>query len=54
MSASQKKTVFVIYYSLYKHTEKLAREICKGLELSGGTLFNINQLNVFIKSMDLG
>lgn len=34
MSASQ-KTVFVIYYSLYGHIDKLAREVCKGLEKSG-------------------
>jgi NAD(P)H dehydrogenase (quinone) len=33
--SSEKKTVFVIYYSLYGHVEKLARQICKGLERAG-------------------
>ena len=32
----EKKTVFVVYYSMYGHVEKLAREICKGLERAGG------------------
>jgi NAD(P)H dehydrogenase (quinone) len=30
-----KKNVFVIYYSTYGHTKKLAQEIIKGLESSG-------------------
>jgi NAD(P)H dehydrogenase (quinone) len=29
------KTVFVVYYSMYGHVEKLAREVVKGLEKSG-------------------
>lgn len=32
----RKKTVFVVYYSMYGHLQSLAREICKGLEKSGG------------------
>lgn len=34
--ATTKKTVYVIYYSMYGHVQALAREICKGLEKAGG------------------
>jgi flavorubredoxin len=34
--SAKKKTVFVIYYSMYGHVQTLAREICKGLEKAGG------------------
>ena len=34
--SAQQKTVFVIYYSMYGHIDKLAREACKGLEKAGG------------------
>ena len=30
-----KKTVYVIYYSMYGHIKKLAEEVIKGLEKSG-------------------
>ena len=33
--SAKKKTVFVIYYSMYGHVQALAREICKGLEKAG-------------------
>jgi NAD(P)H dehydrogenase (quinone) len=32
---SKKPTVFVIYYSMYGHIQKMAREVVKGLEKSG-------------------
>lgn len=32
---NQRKTVFVIYYSLYGHVAKLARQVCQGLERAG-------------------
>ena len=35
MSAA-KKTVYVVYYSMYGHIEKLARHQLKGLEKAGG------------------
>ena len=34
--SAKKKTVFVIYYSMYGHVQQLAREVCKGLEKAGG------------------
>jgi len=33
--SARKKTVFVVYYSMYGHIEKMARAVCKGLEKSG-------------------
>ena len=33
----QKKTVFVIYYSMYGHVGTLARQVCKGVEKAGVT-----------------
>ncbi|CAF1028756.1 unnamed protein product [Brachionus calyciflorus] len=33
--SAKKKTVFVIYYSMYGHVQALAREVCKGLEKAG-------------------
>ena len=36
MSTKSKKTVFVIYYSMFGHVQKLAIEVCKGLEKAGG------------------
>lgn len=36
--SAKKKTVCVVYYSMYGHIEKLAREVAKGLEKSGGIL----------------
>lgn len=35
---SEKKKVFVVYYSMYGHMYALAREICIGLEKAGGKL----------------
>ena len=32
-----KPTVYVVYYSMYGHVEKLARNIKKGVEKSGAT-----------------
>ena len=40
MGSSEAKTVFVIYYSMYGHVDKLSREICKGLEKAGGNEFS--------------
>jgi flavorubredoxin len=34
--SEKKKVVFVVYYSMYGHLQSLAREICLGLEKSGG------------------
>ena len=34
--SARKKTVYVVYYSMYGHIQTLAREVCKGLERSGG------------------
>ena len=36
MADSKKKTVAVIYYSMYGHVQALARAECKGLEKAGG------------------
>ena len=36
MSTNKKKTVYVIYYSMSGHIEKLAREEVKGLQKAGG------------------
>jgi NAD(P)H dehydrogenase (quinone) len=33
--SARKKTVLVIYYSMYGHVQTLAREVCKGLEQAG-------------------
>ena len=33
---SEKKTVYVIYYSMYGHIQALARAQVKGLERAGG------------------
>ena len=30
--STKKKTVFVIYYSMYGHIKAMAEEVCKGLE----------------------
>lgn len=38
---SQKKVVYVIYYSMYGHVQTLGREICKGLEKAGGIKENL-------------
>ena len=32
----RKKSVFVVYYSMYGHVQTLAREVAKGVELAGG------------------
>ena len=42
---SDKKTVYVIYYSLYGHVQTLARAECKGLERAGGN--NIEPLKFY-------
>ena len=34
--SAKKKTVYVIYYSMYGHIEALARAEMKGLEKAGG------------------
>jgi len=34
--SEKKKVVYVVYYSMYGHLQSLAREICLGLEKSGG------------------
>jgi hypothetical protein len=36
--SAKKKTVFVIYYSMYGHIEALARAEMKGLEKAGGNI----------------
>ena len=33
---SSGKTVVVVYYSMYGHVQALAKEVCKGLQRSGG------------------
>jgi NAD(P)H dehydrogenase (quinone) len=30
--------IYVVYYSMYGHIEKLAREVVKGVERSGATV----------------
>jgi flavodoxin len=42
--SAKKKTVFVVYYSMYGHVDKLAREISKGLEKAGGKLVKNKKL----------
>jgi flavorubredoxin len=34
--SARKRTVYVIYYSMYGHIEHMARSVCKGLEKAGG------------------
>ena len=43
--SAKKKTVFVIYYSMYGHIQKMAREVCKGLEKSGGSYAKKVEIN---------
>ncbi len=45
--SAKKKTVFVVYYSLYNHIEKMARAVCKGLEKSGVNA-KLFQVSLFI------
>lgn len=44
---SKKPTVFVIYYSLYGHVEKLARRIIEGLK-NADVNFKLFQINDII------
>ena len=37
--SAPKKNVYVIYYSMYGHIEKLARREIIGLEKAGGTVY---------------
>lgn len=52
MSAA-KKTVYVIYYSMYGHIEKLARHEIVGLEKAGGKFISLLKVKTKIKQTNL-
>jgi NAD(P)H dehydrogenase (quinone) len=49
MDSARKRTVLVVYYSMYGHIQHMARAVCKGLEKAGGKFFFLFQFNSFIE-----